>query len=133
MTANERQEYGDHYHTSFQHWDLVEAHRLGYLEGCATKYITRWRKKNGLQDLDKAAHYLEKLAELHLAGKREPSGWASGAEVFKYAQANDLLVSEEEFIRLLCQWESITELTAAAAIINTLRVQAKAIEEAAPA
>lgn len=28
-----------------------------------TKYLTRWRKKNGVQDLEKAKHFLDKFIE----------------------------------------------------------------------
>ena len=61
--ANEIQVAGDHYRTPTQHWDYVIANDLGYFEGQITKYVTRWRKKNGLQDLHKARHFLEKLIE----------------------------------------------------------------------
>jgi hypothetical protein len=62
--ANAVQVGGEHYRSQFQHWDWVIANNLGYLEGCATKYIARWRKKNGLEDLLKARHYLDKLIEV---------------------------------------------------------------------
>lgn len=55
------QEGGDHYQSVYQHWDWVTDIGMGYLAGNATKYITRWRKKNGLQDLLKARTYLEKM------------------------------------------------------------------------
>lgn len=55
------QEGGDHYQSIYQHWDWVTDIGMGYLAGNATKYITRWRKKNGLQDLLKARTYLEKM------------------------------------------------------------------------
>ena len=32
-----------------------------YAEGCVIKYVMRWRDKNGVQDLEKAKHYLELL------------------------------------------------------------------------
>lgn len=63
--ANERQHGGDHYSGEYQHWDLVIDTRMGYLEGCATKYLSRWRNKNGIEDLRKAQHYVEKLLECH--------------------------------------------------------------------
>jgi hypothetical protein len=63
MKANDTQVAGNHYCTPIQHWDYVIANDLGYFEGQITKYITRWRKKNGLQDLHKARHFLEKLIE----------------------------------------------------------------------
>ena len=33
----------------------------GYLAGNVIKYISRWRKKNGIEDLKKAQWYLNKL------------------------------------------------------------------------
>ena len=44
-------------------WDYILSHHLGYLEGNIIKYVTRYDKKNGLEDLYKAKHYLEKLIE----------------------------------------------------------------------
>lgn len=64
MAANDRQEGGAHYRTAIQHWDYVLANGLGYLEGQITKYVTRWRKKNGIEDLKKASHFLDKLIEV---------------------------------------------------------------------
>jgi hypothetical protein len=63
MSANDRQVSGNHYRAPIQHWDYVIANGLGYFEGQITRYVTRWRKKNGLEDLLKAQHYLEKLIE----------------------------------------------------------------------
>lgn len=63
MSANDKQIAGTHYQGTYQHWDFVEDTGIGYLLGCATKYISRWRKKNGTQDLEKALHYLEKYQE----------------------------------------------------------------------
>jgi hypothetical protein len=54
MTANERQVEGDHYKTSIEHWDWVYANDLDYFQGQITKYIFRWKKKNGLKDLQKS-------------------------------------------------------------------------------
>lgn len=47
-----------------QPWDYVVSNNLGYLEGNVIKYITRWRQKDGVQDLRKAKHYIEKLIEI---------------------------------------------------------------------
>lgn len=66
-SANDRQVGGEHYKADIQHWDFVLANGLGYLEGQISKYVTRWRKKNGMQDLYKARHYLEKLIEVEEA------------------------------------------------------------------
>lgn len=65
MTANpnDRQVGGTHYNqVDVQHWDLVLQNRLPYLEAQCTKYITRWKKKGqGVQDVEKSGHYLDKL------------------------------------------------------------------------
>lgn len=45
-------------------WDYVAVNKLGYFEGNAIKYITRWRDKNGITDLRKAIRFLEKLIEV---------------------------------------------------------------------
>ena len=37
----------------------------GYLQGNIMKYIWRYRYKNGLEDLQKAQWYLNKLIEVH--------------------------------------------------------------------
>lgn len=55
------QEGGDHYQSEYQHWSWVTDIGMTYLPATATKYLTRWRKKNGLQDLMKAQTYLDKL------------------------------------------------------------------------
>ena len=63
--ANERQVGGTHYKTGGEeHWDRV--HRLGldYFQAQITKYVERCWKKNGVEDLKKARHFLDKYIEL---------------------------------------------------------------------
>ena len=38
-------------------------HNIGYLAGNIVKYVSRYKTKNGLEDLYKAKHYIEKLIE----------------------------------------------------------------------
>lgn len=65
--ANDRQEGGTHYkQLTIQPWDYIVSNNLGYLEGNVVKYVTRWQTKgNGVQDLLKARHYLDKLLEVN--------------------------------------------------------------------
>lgn len=72
MAANDRQEGGDHYKApgKTEHWDFVAQHDLNYFQGCITKYVFRYKNKNGLEDLKKARHYLDKLIELEEAAAR---------------------------------------------------------------
>ena len=64
MSANNNQIAGSHYKSTMECWDYILANDLGYLEGTAIKYITRWKKKNGVEDILKAIHFLEKLVEV---------------------------------------------------------------------
>jgi hypothetical protein len=61
--ANDVQFGGSHYQTPIQPWDYIIANEIGYLEGTAIKYLSRWKRKNGLEDLYKARHFIEKLIE----------------------------------------------------------------------
>lgn len=65
MSANDKQVGGQHYSAkAVQPWDYITSNNLGYLEGNVVKYVSRWKQKNGVEDLLKAKHYLEKLIEL---------------------------------------------------------------------
>lgn len=64
MAANDRQEGGAHYKGApVEHWDFVLMHNIPYMEAQVIKYVMRWRAKNGLEDLRKARHFIEKLIE----------------------------------------------------------------------
>jgi len=65
--ANQRQVGGAHYSTPIQHWDFAAANQYDYFQGQITKYVDRWKRKNGLQDLQKAAHFLQKYLEIESA------------------------------------------------------------------
>jgi len=43
--------------------DVIEAWGLGYHEGTVLKYLSRWRRKGGLEDLKKSAWFLNRLIE----------------------------------------------------------------------
>ncbi len=65
MNANDEQIGGDHYkRAAVQTWDFIAANGLGFFEGNIVKYVARHRLKNGVEDLKKARHYLDKLIEL---------------------------------------------------------------------
>ena len=77
MEANNKQVGGRHYKSPIECWDYIVANNIGYLEGTAIKYLTRWRKKNGIEDIQKAIHFLEKLVEVEKA-KQEPHAELTG-------------------------------------------------------
>jgi hypothetical protein len=49
--------------------EYIEANELGFCLGNVVKYITRHKQKGGLEDIEKAIHYLELYKELHYANK----------------------------------------------------------------
>lgn len=58
----ERQTKPQHYQAgSIQPWDFIIDQGMGFLDGNVVKYLCRYRKKNGLEDLLKAREYLAKL------------------------------------------------------------------------
>lgn len=64
-SVNDIQHGGTHYKTkAIQPWDYIVSNNLGYLEGNIVKYVSRWRDKGGIEDLQKARHYLDKLIEV---------------------------------------------------------------------
>lgn len=66
-SANDVQIGGDHYKQfkGMEPWDVITGWNLGYLDGTALKYIARWKHKNGVQDLEKAIHFLQKAIEVY--------------------------------------------------------------------
>ena len=61
---------GNHYKDlKIQPVEYIHANNIGYMEGNVIKYVSRWRTKNGLKDLEKAKHYIELLIELESANK----------------------------------------------------------------
>lgn len=80
---------GDHYASEYQHWDFVTDTHQSYPQGCATKYVTRWRKKGGVEDLKKALSYVAKARSVGLS--RIP---VNIELLWRFAAANKLLLAE---------------------------------------
>lgn len=60
MNVLEKQIGGTHYNElPYQPIELIYKLDLGFIQGNIIKYITRWRCKNGIEDLKKAEHYCE--------------------------------------------------------------------------
>lgn len=58
----ETQVGGDHYkRLNIQPIKYILDNNLGFIEGNVVKYVTRWKYKNGIEDLKKARHYLDLL------------------------------------------------------------------------
>lgn len=66
--ANKVQVGGNHYKADGkgeEHWDRVQRLGLDYFQAQITKYVERCWLKNGLQDLEKAQHFIQKYIEIH--------------------------------------------------------------------
>jgi len=64
-TANNKQVGGVHYKIKdIQPWDAIHEWGLGFFSGNVVKYVARHREKNGIEDLKKERHYLDKLIEI---------------------------------------------------------------------
>ena len=70
MSAKNRQEGGDHYlDMGIAPWTVIDCwpvdQQVGFYRGNALKYLMRaGTKGDAVEDIKKAAHYLEKLIEI---------------------------------------------------------------------
>lgn len=56
---------GNHYkYLPIQPVEFAQRNKLGFCEASAIKYICRHKNKGGIQDIDKAIHFLELLKEI---------------------------------------------------------------------
>jgi hypothetical protein len=60
-----------HYDVPIQPIDYIEANGLGFCEGNIIKYVTRYKRKDGVKDLYKAMHYLTMLIDKENGTKKE--------------------------------------------------------------
>ena len=51
----------DYYRGGIETADYIESHDMDYFQGNVIKYVPRFRKKNGVEDLKKAEWYLQRL------------------------------------------------------------------------
>ena len=56
--ATDKQIGGEHYKQyKIQPIEFIVANKLDFIQGCVIKYICRFDKKNGVEDLEKIKHY----------------------------------------------------------------------------
>jgi hypothetical protein len=59
---------GSHYKKfAIQPAEFCHKNNIPYLEATAIKYLCRWRDKGGIQDLEKAKHFIDLLIEFENA------------------------------------------------------------------
>ena len=70
MSALDKQIGGSHYKDmAIQQIVYIHKNGLGFCEGNIVKYITRWKTKNGIEDLKKVIHYAELLIQMENASE----------------------------------------------------------------
>ena len=64
-TSRDRQVAGSHYRavSPMQPWDIIESWGLNFWQGNIIKYVLRAPYKGGVEDFEKAKHYLEFIIE----------------------------------------------------------------------
>lgn len=103
MNINDTQIGGAHYKSGYQPWDFtLDVFEGNFFLGNANKYIVRWRKKNGREDLEKAKHYLLKYQDCVGSGRLAPlrslSNEAATALLKHFACCNNLQFTETDIL-----------------------------------
>lgn len=71
MSSLDTQVGGGHYKDCpIQPVEYIFKNNLNFLQGNVVKYTTRYKDKNGIEDLEKAKHYLEMLIEFEKNKKK---------------------------------------------------------------
>jgi hypothetical protein len=64
MKSFKKQVGGSHYKKyKIQPIEFIVKNNIGFVEGNIIKYILRFKEKGGVQDLEKAKHYIELLID----------------------------------------------------------------------
>ena len=90
---------GNHYKKMpIQPVEYCYHNKLGVCESNIIKYVTRWRDKNGIQDLEKARHYIDLLIEFTQAEQVTESDWPTEERIENIGQnGNDGAVYEKQY------------------------------------
>ena len=89
MSALNTQIGGGHYkNMKIQPMEYSMANNLDPCQHTAIKYITRFRDKDGLKDLDKAIHCIEMLKEFYLEEIKERT--KAAAELVEWPEVADI-------------------------------------------
>lgn len=120
-SANELQVAGTHYkELDYQPWDFIDENNIRYLEGNVIKYIVRHKKKNGVQDLEKAKHYVQKIMELEESEDRCNMSDVSVRLLQTFIRSNNLTPTEADPIALIARWRLRKDLERALESIDDL-------------
>lgn len=123
--ANETQVGGTHYQSTYQHWDMcADAFGDAHCKSAITKYLVRWRAKGGLQDLDKARHYLTKLIELLDENRVALSAPANTQAITVFIISNNLPEREATITKVVMGASGLADLLYVRVALDKLIVEA---------
>lgn len=89
---------GDHYKNhAMQPIQLITKTRCTFIQGCIWKYITRYKEKNGKEDIQKCIHYAQLAIQLNDNGQL---GYRKLDIVREYCKVNNLSKEQEAVIML---------------------------------
>lgn len=105
MTANNYQVGGTHYKKqSYQHWDFVINNQIPYMEAQIIRYVSRYRHKNGIQDLHKAKHFASKMIECGEKLRDNTPGEIPSDEILRFVNGNDIQGRARSIIVFICMF-----------------------------
>lgn len=74
QSALDTQVGGSHYKNfKIQPVEFIHQNGIGYMAGNVIKYVSRYKEKNGIEDLKKARHYIDMLIEFEQEADDEPA------------------------------------------------------------
>lgn len=98
MKAIDNQIGGSHYKVmTFQPIELIALTKCSFIQGCIIKYISRYKNKNGAQDIRKCIHYAQLAMEL---GDERGCSDDWFTEVNEYVLRNRLTILQRRIIIL---------------------------------
>ena len=128
-SALDEQVGGDHYRKlGIQPIELIRDINDNFFQGNVIKYVTRYKDKNGIKDLEKAKHYLELMRELHPDNNSNKITSYEIDSVNEYICVNNIDTDAAKIIRIvsLCGDDKIDE---AIGFINNLINSYTKVEE----
>lgn len=111
-SALDEQVGGDHYRKlGIQPIELIRDINANFFQGNVIKYVTRYKDKNGVKDLEKAKHYLELMRELHPDNNSNKITSYEIDSVNEYICVNNIDTDAAKIIRIvsLCGDDKIDE------------------------
>ena len=114
---------GDHYtKMQIQPVQFIHTNSIPFIEGTVIKYVSRWKSKGGLQDLEKARHMVSMLIAY---GPDEHAVYMPdlARAVDDYISANDIPRMEALIIEYVATWRQtngVRTLKLARSLLDTL-------------